>query len=410
MTTFILVAVVLVAIAVLAVVVPLLRKPKQEGPTADSVALSLGVLREHLAELDHEFAAGHLSAEAYAQEKAEIERRALEDGRQGTAASVPGDARRTKLAVALGIAVPLLVGGLYVAQGSYQALDAKKLAAQPEGGHALTQQQIVSMVERLSERLLDNPNDGQGWQMLARSYGVLGRYNEAVAAYARAVGLLPPDAQMLADFADMLAMTQGRRLQGEPEKVVRQALEVDPRNVKALALSGTIAFERKDYPAAIGEWRKILEAVPEESNVAASIRSSIADAERLMGGGSAPVAAKAAAPGAAVSGSVSLDAALRQKVGPDDSVFVFAHAVSGPRMPLAILRKRVADLPFEFTLNDSMAMAPNLKLSQFDKVVVGARVSKSGDALPHSGDFEGLSEQTAPGARNLKVVIMTPVK
>lgn len=289
MTVFVLVAIVLVAIAVLAVVVPLLRKAKAEpeAPVADSVALSLGVLREQLAELEREFAAGHLSAEIYAQEKAEIERRALEDGRREAAPAVAGDKRRTKLAVVVGIALPVLALGMYFALGSYQVLDGKKAA--PPGGqggapHALTQQQIVGMVERLSERLLDNPNDGQGWQMLARSYGVLGRYNESIAAYGRAVGLLPPDAQMLADFADMVAMAQGRRLQGEPEKLVRQALEVDPHNVKALALSGTIAFERKDYPAAIGEWRKILAGVPEESNIAASIRSSIADAERLMAG------------------------------------------------------------------------------------------------------------------------------
>lgn len=300
MTIFVLVAIVLVAVAVLAVVVPLLRKPRTEPePSApDSVALSLGVLREQLAELEREFAAGHISAEIHAQEKAEIEHRALEDGQRAGAVVAPGNTRRTKLAVAIGIALPVLVLGMYFALGSYQMLDGKKPAAQPGGApHALTPQQIVGMVERLSERLLDNPNDGQGWQMLARSYGVLGRYNESVAAYGRAVSLLPPDAQMLADFADMLAMTQGRRLQGEPEKVVRQALEVDPRNVKALALSGTIAFERKDYPAAIGEWRKILAIVPEESNLAASIRSSIADAERLMGGG-VPMAA-GAAPGSA---------------------------------------------------------------------------------------------------------------
>jgi cytochrome c-type biogenesis protein CcmH len=226
---------------------------------------------------------------------------------------------------------------------------------------------------------------------------------------------LPPNAQLLADFADTLAMTQGRRLQGEPEKLVLQALEVDPRNVKALALSGTIAFERKDFAAAIGEWRKILALVPEDSTAAASTRASIADAESRVSQSGAGTVAKAPAtpkPAAAarVSGSVALDPSLRDKVVGDDVVFVFAHAVGGPRMPLAILRKRVADLPFEFSLDDSMAMGPNVRISQFEKVYVGARVSKSGDALPRSGDLEGLSAHIAPGAVDVKISIRTVVK
>lgn len=206
-----------------------------------------------------------------------------EDEQQTAPMAVAGDARRPMLlAVAIAIVGPALALGLYFALSSYGVLNEKKPVAQSAAPHALTPQQIAGMVEKLSERLQDNPSDGQGWQMLARSYGVLGRYAESAAAYGRAVSLLPPDAQLLADFADMLAMTQNRRLQGEPEKIVRQALAVDPRNIKALALSGTIAFEGKDYPAAISEWRKILKQVPQDSNAAASARSSIADAEKRI--------------------------------------------------------------------------------------------------------------------------------
>lgn len=401
--------------AVLAVLLPLLRKP-QAAPTVaapDSASLSIGVLREQLLELEREYAAGRLDAAQYAQEKAELETRVLEEARSD--AKVPTqDARRPRLAIALALGVSAAVIGTYLMFGSPQTVDPARSPPAGQAGqapHALTPQQIVGMVERLSERLQDNPNDGQGWQMLARSYGVLGRYAESAAAYARAISLLPPDAQLLADFADTLAMTQGRRLQGEPEKVVRQALLVDPRNVKALALSGTIAFEAKDYAAAIGEWRKILAAVPEDSGIAASIRASIADAENKVGKVAGGEAAKMpAAAGARVSGSVALDPSLLAQVAADDVVFVYAHAVDGPRMPLAIVRKRVADLPFEFSLDDSMAMAPNLRLSQFDKVVVGARVSKSGDALPRSGDLEGLSAQVVPNSGGVKIAIRNVVK
>lgn len=410
MIAFVSVAALMLLGAVFAIILPLLRKPRTMPAELlpDSASLSIGVLREQLVALEHEYEAGRLDAADYAQEKSELEMRALEDARREVKVAAP-DVRRPRLAVAIAVGVCAAVVGVYVLLGSPQTLNgAKPEQAAAQGGHALTQQQIVSMVERLSERLQDNPNDGQGWQMLARSYGVLGRYGESAAAYARAVSLLPPDAQLLADLADTLAMMQGRRLQGEPEKVVSQALQVDPRNVKALALSGTIAFERKDYAGAIGQWRKILVVVPEDSNVATSIRASITDAESKAGTVGvvkvlAPVTAK-------VSGSVALDTSLREKVAPDDVVFIFALAVDGPRMPLAILRKRVADLPMDFSLDDSMAMAPNFRLSQFEKVVVGARVSKSGDALPRSGDYEGVSAQVAPTTGGVKIVIRTAVK
>ena len=416
MTVFVGVAAILLLGAVLAILVPLLRKQRAApaGVVADSASLSIGVLREQLVELEREYEAGRLDAGHYEQEKSELEMRVLEDARAGTKAGA-NNVRRPRLAFGLAAGISVAVVGAYFVLGAPQVLapgKAEQVAGQTP--HTLTQQQIISMVERLSERLQDNPGDGQGWQMLARSYGVLGRYAESAAAYARAVSLLPPDAQLLADFADTLAMMQGRRLEGEPEKMVRQALLVDPRNVKALALSGTTSFQRKDFAAAIGEWRKILAVVPDGSSIATSIQASIADAETKAGKAAMGETAKTAAaplPAAVkVSGSVALDPSLRQKFAPDDVVFVFAHAVDGPRMPLAILRKRVADLPFDFSLDDSMAMAPNFRLSQFAQVVVGARVSKSGDALPRSGDFEGLSAQLKPGAAGVRILIRTAVK
>lgn len=414
MTIFAIIAILMVLAAVSAVVVPLMRKPKGPSqPTADSAALSLGVLREQLVELEREFAAGHLSAEGYAAEKIELEQRALEDGQRTAPAAAPADKRRTKLAVAIILAVPLLVLGMYYTMGSHEAISGKQpdVQAGAEGGdasQALTQQQIEGMVEKLVERLRDTPNDGQGWHMLARAYAVLGRHAESASAYGRAVSLLPPDAQLYADYADILAVTQERTLQGEPEKLIKLALQTDPRNVKALALSGSAAFERGDYRAAASEWRKILDIVPQDSDITAPIRSSIAEAEGRAG--IATTAPQAPAAGTKVSGSVALDPALRQKVSPDNTVFVIAHAVNGPRMPLAILRKKVSDLPFEFALDDSMAMSPDLKLSQFDRITVSARISKTGDALPHSGDLEAAPMPASAGVSGLKVVIAREVK
>ncbi|MGE5493578.1 MAG: tetratricopeptide repeat protein, partial [Actinomycetota bacterium] len=309
---------------------------------------------------------------------------------------------------------------LYLFLGTPGALTGKTPATAQNGGHSVDAQQIAAMVEGLAAKLQENPNDGEGWLMLGRSYGAMGRFPEAVVAYGRAIDLLPPDAQVLADFADVVAMAQGRNLQGQPEQIVRRALQVDPNNIKALALAGTIAFQKQNYPAAIGEWRKILTLVPEDSTVAAGIQGSIRDAENRMavvaktGGSLTPAAAQAdgpaAAPANAVGGTVSLDASLAGAVSPGDTVFVFARAVDGPKIPLAMMKKTVADLPLRFTLDDSMAMAPNFRLSQYPKVVVGARVSKSGDAMPRPGDLEGLSATVSPGAGNVRIVINKKVK
>lgn len=415
MTVFVIVVVLMVLAAVSVVILPLLRQPKQtEQTSTDSATLSLGVLRDHLADLEREFAAGHLNAESYAAEKAEIERRALEDSQQRAPDAAPRDVRRTGLVVAISVVVPALVLGLYYMLGTPEAITGKAPAAQQAHGegdapHELTREQIEGMVEKLAERLMDNPGDGAGWHMLARSYGVLGRYTEGAAAYGRAVTLLPPDAQLYADYADMLAVAQGRNLSGEPEKLIRMALQVDPRNVKALALSGSAAFKRNDYRMAIAEWRKILDIVPPDSDISASIRSSIADAESRLSG-AAPAPSNQAAAGASVSGLVELDPALRQKAAPDDTLFIFAHAVDGPRLPLAVLRKKVSDLPVQFTLDDSMAMTPKASLSQFSQITVSARISKSGDPLPHSGDLEATRVSTVTGASGLKLTIANEVK
>jgi cytochrome c-type biogenesis protein CcmH len=415
MTVFIIVAAIFVAALVACLLLPLLRAERRAADDAlETRAINAAILREQLAELERDHAAGELAPEAYDKARQEIERRVLEDVDAEQAPSERGG-RRPALAAALGVGVPALVVGLYVYLGQPAAVSgAKAPPASADGGHALGQQQIIAMVERLAERLQDNPNDGTGWLMLAKSYGVLGRFAESAAAYGRATALLPPDAQVLADFADTVAMAQNRQLAGEPEKIVRQALAVDPRNIKALALSGTIAFERSDFRGAIDEWQKILPLVPPDSQAASGIQNSIRDAEaRLVAaGGSLPAAVKAPAAAAAnkVAGRIEIDPALAAKIAPGDTLFVFARALDGPRMPVAMARLAAGDFPASFLLDDSMSMTPNFKLSQQKQVIVGARISRSGDAQPRAGDLEGYSAAVAPGAQDVKIVIDAAVK
>jgi cytochrome c-type biogenesis protein CcmH len=251
--------------------------------------------------------------------------------------------------------------------------------------------------------------------MLARSYTMLGRRAEAVTAYERAVALQEGDASLLADYADALAVTRESRLAGEPAALVERALKLDPNHAKALSLAGTAAFERKDYAGAVARWEHLLEVAPPDSPFVEPMRANIAQARELGGlaATSAPASATGpgklvAAGGGSVSGTVRLAAAAAAKASPEDTVFVFARAAGGSRMPLAILRKQVKDLPLDFRLDDSMAMSPSTKLSSAAKVVVGARLSKSGDAMPQAGDWTGQSDAVALGATGLRIEISKP--
>ena len=305
--------------------------------------------------------------------------------------------RKRLLAVAAVIGLPLIVAGIYLAVGNPVAFTQQKAASSKDGAnpHAITQDQLVAMVGRLAERMKSTPEDTDGWIMLARSYAALGRYADSVAAYEQALQRLPNDSRLLADYADVAAMAQGRRLQGKPEALIARALAADPRNVKALSLSGTLAFEKGDYAGAIEKWRSILALVPAGSEVERSVRASIADAERR--GSIATVA---------IEGRVELEGSLAGQVKPDDTVFIFAR-LPGERMPLAMLRRKAAELPLAFRLDDNAAMSPAAKLSDAKEVVIVARVSRSGRAQPQAGDLEGSSARTRPGATGVVVKIKT---
>jgi cytochrome c-type biogenesis protein CcmH len=219
------------------------------------------------------------------------------------------------------------------------------------------------------------------------------------------VALAPDNAGLLADLAETLALQAGVRW-----RVSRRgcsiARKLDPDNDKVLALSGSAAFERKDYKRAIRYWEALLERPDVNSELAQALTAAIAEARALSAGKKTVVAPAMGR----VSGTVTLDAALRARAAPEDSVFVYARAAQGPRMPLAIVKVQVKDLPYNFLLEDSMAMMPEMKLSAFNEVIVGARVSKSGSAKPVAGDLEGASTTVSPGADGVTVAINQVVR
>jgi len=410
MTLFWLVGAVAAAAVIAWVLRPLLARKKAAPPSR--AAANVAIYRDQLRELDADLAAGTLAREDYQRARAELEARALRDAGQPDAP--PAQPAPQALlsgrgfAWALAGAVPLAAVALYVLVGNPGAIDRE---AQLHASRA----QVEAMIGRLAARLRENPDDVNGWKLLGRSYGVMGRYGEAADAYAKAAVRSPRDAQLLADLADVLAMARGQSLQGEPEQLALRALEIEPGNLKALALAGSAAFERKDYAAAAKHWERMLAYVEPNSEDARSIQQNVAEARSLAGplagdSGKPESKKQPAKPQGGVRGTVSLSPAMKDKVSPEDTVFVFARAVEGPPMPLAVARVRVRDLPYRFALDDSMAMSPALKLSAFPKVVVTARVSKAGSAIAQPGDLQGASAPVANDAAAVNVVIDAQVR
>ena len=385
--TFWLIAAALAVASLALLLRPLLARKTPAAPARSEVNVS--IYRDQLRELDADLAAGTLARADYERARAELEARLLEDVQSEETSGTQRGGRRAPILLA--IMVPLLAAGVYFAVGKPAALQ-----GDPQ---AVSAAQVEAMVGRLAARMRENPEDVEGWKMLGRSYSVLGRFAEAADAYAKAAVREPRDAQLLADFADALAMARGQSLEGEPEKLVLRALEIDPNNLKALALAGTAAFGRNDFAGAAAYWERMLPHVPPNSEDARTIRENVAEARKLTGTASA-----------VLKGTVSISPALKAKASPDDVVFVFARAVEGPPMPLAVARTRVRDLPYEFRLDDSMAMTPQAKLSAFPRVVVGARVSKSGNAAAQPGDLQGASAPVANNASAVDVVIDSTVR
>jgi len=281
-TTFWIIAGALAVMALLIVAMPLLKSHARPGFGGLRTEPSVSVYRDQLAELEEDRRAGRLGGDQYEQARGELERRILEDLPDADApAATPAQRRPRAAAVAAGVAVPLLAVPLYLALGNPASLSPQQGA----GPHGVDPQQIDAMIGQLAARLEKNPKDGDGWIMLARSQAALGRFGEASSAYARSAALFPDDAQLLADYADTLAMARGRRLQGDPEKLVERALRADPNNVKALALAGTIAFENSDFATAANYWQRLRGLIPPGSEFADSIRASIDEAKSLADAG-----------------------------------------------------------------------------------------------------------------------------
>ncbi len=281
MTMFWIIVGLLIAGALLFIMPPLLGRAKGQASATRS-EVNLSIYRDQLRELDADLAAGTLSKEQYQSARSELEGRVLDDSGAAEVMTPPSSGGRN-WAIAAAIAVPILTVSLYLMLGKPGELDSQPKTVKANQSQEVTQEQINAMVEGLAQKLKSKPDDVEGWAMLGRSYVQLRRYGDASAAFARAVALLPNNAQLLADYADVLAMNNGRSMQGEPEKAIQQALKADPNNIKALALAGTAAFQRQEYSKAIEIWQKLLKLVPPDSQISQQVSANISQAQGLIG-------------------------------------------------------------------------------------------------------------------------------
>jgi cytochrome c-type biogenesis protein CcmH len=286
----------------------------------------------------------------------------------------------------LSIGLPTAALLLYLQVGNPTAVATQFLAADRAGTHEGNGQDMERMVSRLALRLRAQPGDVEGWIVLARSYEVLQRYDDAVAAYQKAMALAPNQPQLLADYADALGSARDGDLGGPVQAAIDAALALDAKHPKALALAGMAAFRRGDPATARQHWQKLLALLPPDSEAATQV---VADLAQLDVPASTATPTARAPQGKHVSGMVDIASALRDKSSPLDTVFVLARTASTGRMPVAVLRLQVKDLPAKFVLDDSLAMSPDLSISRFDAVTVEVRVSRSGQAAAQPGDLFG---------------------
>ncbi|MBP7920218.1 MAG: c-type cytochrome biogenesis protein CcmI [Limnohabitans sp.] len=404
----------LVVLAVLWRVLWQATRPVAQSQEREQVLSHVAVYREQLAELERELAQGSLDQAGFDLSHQELTQRLLEDAPppQSSAAPTPATNKRPKLLLAgIAVLIPLMAFSAYFLVGTPMALD-PQLSAQAHGDEQLTPERLASMADQLAERLQNEPNNAEGWVMLGRIQRALARYDEADLALQKSLALARNDDVMI-ERAEVLAQKNNGNFKGEPWAIINAVLKVDPTHGNALLLAGSAAFSEGRFKEALAYWERVKASLPPASPDAAALAEAIDQArERLGMPPLSPATNMANAPASAgvltakpasdgterITGRVSIDPALAAQVSPQDIVFIYANAAEGPRMPLAIIRTTVDKLPYDFVLDDSLAMNPQMKLSQVTSVMVRARISKTGNAMPQPGDFGASVGPVTPGS------------
>ncbi len=274
MTIFLVLSALLTALVTAWLIWPLLQSRAHHA--VSSVELNTSIYREHLDNLERDFANGQLDAAELENARNELQLRLLEDARSEPAPTPqPSTLAAKKTALILALLIPMASAASYWWLGTPSAIATQT-------SRRASQEQIQQMVEQLAAKLQANPDNPQGWAMLGRSYKVLGRYGEAARAYAHAGQYIESSADMLVEYADVLALSQDSNLQGLPTELLSKALALDPKHPMALLMAGVAAYQRSDYPTAIAQWDKLLQDLEPGSDDAQQVESNIAQAKQRM--------------------------------------------------------------------------------------------------------------------------------
>ena len=372
------------------------RKPMTQASQANANAK---VYRDQILDLDRGHDSGHISDEEWQQSRDELSLRLLED-----TSAVDDPAAKTEkpaiwTAVVLAVALPLGSMGMYMWVGQPEALNPLALKTPDQ----VDPKDLTKMAQTLAEKLQDKPDNLQGWVMLGRTYRTLENFDAALRAYDSALKLSDDDDLKL-ERIEVIAMQRQGQFEGEPWNVIREVLQRDPQHFGALLTAGSASYAEGKFADALKYWEQARKPLDANNPDLAGLESAIATVRERLGMPPAK-AAPAAASGLNVTGQVNLSASVKSKASPNDVVFIYATPANGDRMPLAIFKTTVSQLPFNFTLDDSTAMAPDRKLSAAGEVMVKVRVTKSGNAMPQSGDLSGSLGPVKVGAKGLKLEI-----
>jgi cytochrome c-type biogenesis protein CcmH len=389
MTGFLISAFLLLVLVLVLLLRPFIFPPKVEATSRRQ--MNAAIYREELEKLEVERSAGSINAADYEIAHAEMRQRLFQDTNEEDDRSVMGSSKITIIGLCLFITV--LSAGFYFSLGDATRI-AEKSTQQP-----MTQDGVEKMITEFAAKMEQDPTNLQGWVMLARSYRILGRNEEAAKAYERSGSFIDSDPQLLADYADVLASNANGRFAGKPLKLINQALKLDPNNLLALWLSGTASYAAGNYKAAVQTWEKLAQQLPPGTEDARSIEASIAEA-RTKGG----LVSKASVSTKGISGKIDIAADIKSKVKSGDIVMVIARK-PGERMPVAVLKTSVSEFPMSFSLTDALAMNPSSPLSQLSEAAIEVRISKTGMAKPEAGDLISTPQTVKVGANNIRLVI-----
>lgn len=394
----------------LALVLPPLFRRKPAPAKVGRRNINIAVYRDQMKEMETDRANGLITDEQFEAAKVELEARLAQDAVEVEDVQAVNKGGRM-LGIALAILIPAFSIAIYWQIGMPQAVEGASAATgQP------TSRDIQAMLKSAEDKVKANPDDARTWVLLARAYGVLENWPAAIRAYENLIRLIPQDAGVWSHYGEALALSNNRDLNGKPMAMVRKALELDPKDIKGLELSGIYAYQNKDYKQAVQYWQKVVDLSPPGEQYTQDMQSALNKAKEMAGEGvSKPLdnlssfsePQQQAAGGKSLAGTVSIAGKLKDKVAAGDVVFIFASDSQAGGPPLAAIKLAANTLPAEFKLDDSQAMVPGNALSGHASVKLMARISKSGSPTPEPGDLEGSLQSVKVGSQDVKLVIDT---